>query len=232
MEHVLQDQKRSMMDIRVFSIIYLITAAIGTGDFIYRYTVGGQFTFGYFSNIPNVNPGQVQSAFAPYLYIFEILGAISAIVTLVSIFFLRSGFKTLFKHDKEFGTPVTGTTLIFAGLIIVVVGVFVLVALLLTMLPGLLQNPPVFSLSNIAAIGGVGIIVAIGAILLLVGLIMGILIGLHRLAVKFEDGMFEAAWILYIIAFFFSPIGLIAAYLSLEGTNHTMKRLDEAISQV
>lgn len=232
LEGILKDQRRGMLDVRVFSIIYIITAAIGTADFIYRYSAAGQVTYGYFSSVPSLTSAQFESTVLPYLYIFEILAAFSAIVTLVSMFFLRSGFKTLYSHDKEFSTPLTGITLIFVGLIIVAIGAFVLVALLLSMLPGLLQSPPTYSIGSITTLVGVGLIVVLGAILLFIGVILGLLIGFHRLAVKFDDGLFDAAWVLYIISFFFAPIGLVAAYLSYAASNRTVRRIDEASTKV
>ncbi len=231
-EHIINEKKRSMKEFRVFSIIYLITSAIGTGDFIYRYVFAGQFSYGIFSNVPSVNPGQVQSAITPLLYIFEIIAGVSAIITLVSIYFLRNGFKILAKEDRDFSTPVTGTTLIFVGLIMVIVALLIVVALLVTMLPGLLQPTPTFNLASLATLAGVGFLVVIGAIIFLAGIIMGMLIGLHRLAVVFDEGMFDAAWILYLISFFFSPIGLVAAYLSYAGTKKTERRLDASVSSV
>lgn len=232
LSELLKIQRSSLMDVRMFSIIYLIVSAIGTASFIYNELGFGRLTFGYFSNVPNITPGQVQSAIVPELYILEIFSVVSAIISLVAIYFLRSGYKRMYKYDRELSTPLTGTTLVFVGLLMVVIGVIVLIALLASVLPGLLQNPPVYNVGALAGLGFAGILVVLGAILLLIGVILAILLGLHKLGVKFDEGMFDAAWILYLISVFFQPIGLIASYLSFEASRRTIRRIDEAMGRL
>lgn len=226
----LNEKKGSMNDFRLFSILYLITSLVGTGNLIYRYVVMRQFTYGIFSGVPSFNSQQVQNIVTPMLYLAEIIAAISAIVTLISIIYLRRGFKTLSKRDNNFNTSVTGTTLIFAGLIMVVVALLVLVSLLVTALPGLLQPTPTFNTGSLAGIAGAGLLILAGGVVLIVGVIMGIILGLHKLSVKFDESMFEVSWILYLVSFFFSPLGIVAAYFSYAGTNRTSKRIDESLT--
>lgn len=227
LEQVIRDQRSSLMDIRAFSIVYLITSVIGTVSFVYDYVTTGSFSYGYFSSVPTITPGQEQNVMTSSLYPLVILSGLSAAVTLVSVYFLRSGYMKLRRYDYDFSSPITGTTMIFIGLIMLVIGIFALLSLIIAILPGLLQNPPVFSSTALAQLGLVGILVLIGAILLLIGVILGILLGLHRIAGKFDEGMFEVSWIIYIISVFFQPLGIIASILSFVGSNRTISRLDD-----
>lgn len=232
LDQLLRDQKSSITDIRAFSIVYFITSVIGTASFVYNYITTGKFSYGYFSSVPSINTAQAQAVLTSTLYPLEILAGLSAVITLVSIFFLRSGYGKLRRYDFDFSSPITGTTMIFVGLIMLVVGIIALLAFFIAIIPGLLQNPPVFSSTSIAQLGLVAIVVLIGGILFIIGVILSILLGLHRLAGKFDEGMFEGAWVMYLISLIFQPIGIIAAIMSYAGSNRTIKRLDESSEPV
>lgn len=230
LEEVLKTEKSAMNDMRVFSLIYLVTAVIGTVTFVYRYIGFNQFSYGFFSNVPNITPGQAISAVTPYMFVFEAISGISIIITLVSVFFLRGGLKKLKKLDEEFDSPHLGTTLFFVGLVLVAISTFALLLLLIGMIPDLSRSPPAIPFNILAILAPVAIVLVVGAIVLIVGVILAVILGLHRIAEKFDDSRFEAAWVLYIIGIFFAPVSLIAAYLSYDGASSSMKKIRKALS--
>ncbi|MEM0374636.1 MAG: DUF973 family protein, partial [Sulfolobales archaeon] len=114
-----QAEIEALRDIRSFSLLAIIaTLLIGIGSI--------SIFFGFlFIPAPRVGLSTGLAA----LSILIILVIIGAIIYLIALFRLRSGYSKLKNIHSEFGICYTGTTLILIGLILVIVGALLTIIL-------------------------------------------------------------------------------------------------------
>lgn len=221
----LREQKSALLYVRKYSLIYFITAIIGIISIAYSYIAYGGLDYGFLSGLSSATGASTSpSSVSPQLPYSIGLSALSFVISFVSLIYLRSGYRRLSRMDPDFGGPRTGTSLMFAGLVMIILSLLLLAGFILSSIgaSGILAILPELVIF--------AVLVIIGGIILLIGLIMAIIVGFHRLSIRYEETMFDIAWILYIVSAFFSPIGIIAAYLTLDGSNRTVRRIDEAIN--
>ncbi|MGC8562850.1 MAG: DUF973 family protein [Thermoplasmata archaeon] len=140
----------------------------------------------------------------------------ASVLMLVSFVYLRSGYGLLKKSSERFNSPYTGVNLFFAGLILIVVAV-------LLVLGGAMAN----SLGLILV--GAAIMIVAG-IMILVGEILGLILGSFRMRDYFNDSTFSTAGIMFIIGIFFALFSFIGAILVYLGTNSAIKRIQQPVS--
>jgi hypothetical protein len=212
-------QISGILFIRRFAIISIISGIIGIIT-----AVSG---FGFSSIIP-VSGGSVSTSVSAFInssefVYFLILIATITVVAMFSYYMLYRGFNALSKSSVRFASPRTGSLLLMAGFAMVILPA---VAIIL-MVPNLLSGISASSLSGpfLTKLLLVSSVLLLGVVLLLIGIIMGVIIGMHRLALAFNTGMFDAAMIMYLISFIFTPIILIAAVLVLAGCNESLRKI-------
>ncbi len=218
-------QISGILFIRRFAIISVISGIIGIAT-----TVSG---YGFSSIIP-VSGSSVSTSVSgfinsPEFAYFLLLIAAITVVAMISYYMLYRGFSVLSKSSTRFASPRTGSLLLMAGFALVILPA---VAIIL-MVPNLLSGISASSISGslLTKLLLASSVLLLGVVLLLIGIIMGIIMGMHRLASTFNTGMFDAAMILYLISFIFSPIILIAAVLVLAGCNESLRKLKNGSSQ-
>ncbi len=228
---VIDSEITALKDMRVYSIIVLVFAAFGTLSFALNIiNTGSIASGGLFSLFGLGLSGPISSTITTLFILLEVVIIVSLFFQIVSYIYLRSCFSKLRPADYNFSSPKTGTTLLIIGLTLAMVGLAVLLALIFPLIsanPGNIttQTPYVLAIFALA-----GFVVIIGGILTLIGYIMGVLIGTHRMATKFEEPMFDIGWILLLVSLFFSPLALASGILFLQGTITTRKRLMEVKS--
>ncbi|MFG1414668.1 MAG: DUF973 family protein [Thermoplasmataceae archaeon] len=141
----------------------------------------------------------------PALFIVALIGII---IGFVSILLYRAGFRDLREVDGQFGTPYTFTT-------VLLVGFAVLILALLLVLGG------VVALSLSLVLFG-AVLVIIAAILLLLGDIVGIILGLWRVGVRYNNTLIKVGAIFYIIPY----LDVLAPVLVFIGANSVEKKLE------
>lgn len=236
LEHISQEEHKSLKDLRVFSIVFLITSLISTGEFAYNVAstsiLGNPYGFGLTSIFTTIATPFSTTGLTTFFLIVEIFFVVILFVYCVSFIYLRASFSKLRKFDFSFSTPTTGTTLLIIGIILALIGFGLILAYIFPLLNSLSGTTPANPTAiptaalGFVILGGFG--AGIGALLLLIGYIIGVLLGLHRLALKFEDSYFDYGLVLIIVSLFFSPIGLIAAVLIFLGVKRSKQRLDNA----
>lgn len=224
---VIDEEISSLADMKVYSIIVLVFAVFDTISFVLNVIGYGSFVGGGIFSFLNLTGTNITtSTVNSLLFVIEIILIVSMFFEIVSFIYLRACFSKLMGHDMEFSTPKTGVTLLIVGLILVMIGASVIIAslapLLLSSQSGSIANDPglllIFGMSAILA--------AIGGILLFIGYIMGALIGLHRIATKFEESLFDIGWIFLIISLFFAPLALVSGIVFVQGTRVSVQRLE------
>ena len=228
---VIDSELIALKDMRVYSIIVLVFAIFGTLSFALNILNSGSIASGgLFAFLGLGVSGSLGTTITTIFIFLEVVIIASLFFQIVSYIYLRSCFSKLRPTDFNFSSPKTGTTLLIIGLVLAMVGIAVLLALVIPLIassPGSITTQTPFALAVFAL---AGFVVVIGGILTLIGYIMGVLLGTHRMATKFEEPMFDIGWILLIVSLFFSPLALAAGILFLQGANTTRRRLIEVKS--
>ncbi len=232
LEHIAQEEEKSLKDLRVFGIIFLITAIASTGEYIYNIVAttisGAGVGPGLTSLLSGVTSSLSLSSITTYLFVVEILAVIILFIEAISFVYLRSSFNKLRKFDYSFSTPSTGTTLLVIGIIMTIVGFGLILAFIFPLLGAATTSPSTFPLSILGAILLGAIVGGIGGLLLFIGFIIGVLLGLHRLSKKFEESYFDYALVLIIVSILFTPLFLLAAIFILLGIKRSGNRIKDA----
>jgi magnesium-transporting ATPase (P-type) len=187
------DEIAALEDIKSFSLLGIIaTLILGVGLF-------AVFFSGFTSVLSSPHVGLFAAIGTVILAIIVIV--IGAIIYLIALFKLRSGYMKIRNIDPSFGISYTGTTLILIGLILLIIG-----AILTLVIVGIF-------------------LVIIGAILLFIGEILALIVGAFKLNGRYNETLFLVAGILFIIGIFisiFTFIGMILFYIA---TNNVLNRL-------
>lgn len=239
-EFISQEDQRSLKDIRGFGIIFLITAIVAVSEFalssVNSSVPGSGLGFWLASILNGLSYTNLTTGLTTTLLILEAVSVLALFVECVSFIYLRSSFIKLKKFDYNFSTPLTGTTLLIVGIVMAIIGLGTVLAFIFPLL-NTIGNPNAtpsnFPVASLGAILFGGFFGGIGLLLLVIGYIMGVLLGLHRLATKFEESFFDYALVLVIISVLFSPAGLIAAILVLLGVGRSQQRIkDSALEEL
>lgn len=223
----------SMRDFRFFAIVVLIFGAIETSSFVLNILHFGPLSaVGILSLFSTLSAQNIQSSLTMAFLILEIISVATILVQTISIVYLRASFSKLAKGDYDFSSPKTGTALLIIGLILAMIGVAIILALIVPLISTLQQNSTAFPTGLLGGIAAAGFMSIIGGVLMLVGFIMGVFMGIHRLAVKFEEPLLDYGWILLLVSLFFSPLGIVSGILFVEGEIITRRRLKEVLSGV
>lgn len=233
-EHISQEEMKSLKNLHVFAIIFLITAVISALDFTINVLAttlyGASFNYGLTAVFSGLTTSFSSSNLTIFVLLFEAILVAILFVQCLSFIYLRSSFIKLREFDFNFSTPTTGTTLLIVGVILAIIGFGVLLAFLIPLLGSLGPTPSSQATLPLAALGAValgGFVGIIGGLLLVIGYIIGLLLGLHRLARKFEESYFDFALVMIIVALLFTPLELIAAILIIMGTRKSRQRIED-----
>jgi hypothetical protein len=198
--------------IRVAAILALVGSILGLVSSGLTNRLAGT------GSLPYVAPLGL-SAFRGNLGFFAALGALSAvglILTAIEFGYYRSGFATLRPVDSRFASTPSFALLALIGLILVVVWLLVLVGTVgVCAGTGSTVRGACFG----PIVGAAAVVVA-GAIAFIVGAI-GVLVGIWRLGVRYNDSLFKVAAVLFIFPF----LGLIAAILMIVATSSIEEKL-------
>jgi hypothetical protein len=148
-------------------------------------------------------------------------------IVLFAIFaMIRPGMRQLSEVDSGFRICYTGTTLLLVGLVIMVLGLIVLVAV-----PATAGFTP--EATGGAVIGGLTLfgVSFIGAIIAWIGNILTFVVGAFLLYSKYQDSLYMAAGILFIIDIAMFLVGF-SGILTLVGYILMYKALDNTINKL
>ncbi len=195
----------ALSKIRLFGLIGLIGSMIGIA-----FTIGTS-SLSYLSAILSPGTAAVTSAFGASIVLLVILVAVA--LQFISVIFGRAAFRSLAVVDGNFRMPLSLSFAMYIGLILLVVGFTLVIGELLTA-PG----TAALGAAEFAAIA-VGGLILIGAIVALIIGEVGLLVGVWRFGSRYNEGLFKAAAILYIIPFaaVVAPILVYIAAGSVEG---------------
>jgi hypothetical protein len=240
LEHIAHEEEKSLKDLKIFGIIFLVTAIVSISEYLYNLVsnpiLGAGLGTGLASFFTGFSSSLSLSNISIYLLVVEILAVVILFIEAVSFIYLRSSFTKLRKFDFSFSTPATGMTLLVVGIIMAIIGLGVILAFIFPLLGSLsttTTTPTTASLTALAAIVLGGLIGGIGGLLLLIGYIIGVLLGLHRLSTKFEESFFDYALVLIIVSLLFTPLLLVAAIFILMGIKRSNDRIkDTALEEL
>jgi len=146
------------------------------------------YLFSVYSFDALIEPAGIMGA----LIIFGLLMLVSLVISLYAIFGkIRPGIRQLSQIDSGFRICYTGTTLMIAGLLIVVSGLVVAAII------GAVEERPA-----IAALGGSMLafdVIIIGGIISLIGYILTFMLGAFRLHSRYQNSLYMAAGILFVV---------------------------------
>lgn len=212
-------QVAGILSIRVFAAISIISGIVGLVTTFSGYGISSIVPISGTSVPTSVSNFISSPSFA---YFIALIIAITA-VALISYYMLYRGFDRLSRSSNRFRSPRTGSLLLMAGFAMVIIPAIVIITLVPNLLSGVSTNSLPGSLITRLLIASS--ILLVGVVILLIGIIMGIIMGMHRLASVFNTGMFDAAMILYLISFIFTPVIIVAAILALAGCNEVLRKL-------
>ena len=184
-----------------FNLLSLSTMLGSQGSSYPGYTSGSSYPgFPNYTNASAVaSIASVQAIGAAMVYIIP--GMIAAIVgyvlSLIAVFLLRSGFKSISSSNRSYGIGTTGALLQLIGFFMFLVG-FIAFGALLFVSPG----------AAIAGSFGMLALVAVGGIISFIGAIMA-LVGFWRLGSANNSALIQVGAILYLIFPFLGAILLL-----------------------
>jgi len=161
-------------------------------------------------------------------YLVAAVGAVGVIFTMIELWLYRGAFRELSAHDSRFSTPSKLALLAFVGLVLLIVLAAAVFALVYqaTVCAGS-GNAITSACLNVGAfLGLIGLLVIVG-IATFVGYI-GVLIGIWRLGTRYNEGLFKAGAILYIIPF----LNFIGLVLILVGARSARRSIENARGQL
>jgi len=149
---------------------------------------------------------------------------VGVILSIISLLFLRSGFKELVRAGRDLKTGLTGASIYLVAFVLLMIGVAVLFTSLVQVLPSISSNAPPPSPYLAPLVGGV-LIVIIGAIAALVGVIM-VIIGLYKVGSIYQDGLIKVGAILIIIPY----LNIVAPFLLFFGLGNAIRKAETGFS--
>ncbi|MEM0155636.1 MAG: DUF973 family protein [Thermoplasmataceae archaeon] len=204
--------------IRIFAIISLIVGIVGIVETYTSLGISDIFTV-FQTQGSNAASQLIHSP--DFLY-YLIISGVSLVVSILEYYVLYLGYARLSRLSEMFRTPKTGSIFLVFGLILVIVSLLAI----LPMIPNIFTdlNNLTFTGSELTGLIIAAIVLLIGAIMLLVGVVLAVILGMHRISHQFNAGLFDAAMVLYILSFLFSPLSTVAAILALLGCNEIIER--------
>jgi hypothetical protein len=219
------DESSGLRKMMWFGILQL--AGQVTGWVAYAYFFGALFTTPFGLNLPpNPTPAQVSQALGPLFQAFTVLIPVGVAIQVAALTLLALAFRDLRKVDRaKFSTPSTLMILMVVGLIVAGAAAIPLVATIPTLIAQVPTgaNPsatPVFA-SLISTLIIVVAIIGIGALLLLVGLIGGQILGLWRAGERYDQTTLKLGAIFAIIPL----LSIVAPILVIVGAHEARGRL-------
>jgi hypothetical protein len=195
-------------------------------------TLGSGLLFLLFAAIINIAAALVRlhyivAANAVFLYIMAVGIVLFAIFAMI-----RPGMRQLSEVDNGFRICYTGTTLVLVGLVIMVLGIIVVVAVSAT--AGFLPEA-----TGGTVLGGLTLTLGmslIGAIIAWIGNILTFVVGAFMLYSKYQNSLYMAAGILFVIDIAMSLVGfpgiltLVSYILMYKALDNTINKLSTAAS--
>lgn len=166
------------------------------------------------SQVAITGAGSTGVTLSVFILVMGLLAA-SFVIQLVALFFGRSAFRSLASIDSNFHSPLSLSFALYIGFALFMVGL----GLVLGSLIGPLPKGTVLS-GNLVALALGGLLLFGGAIALLIGLV-GLLLGIWRFGSRYDEGLFKAAAILYIIP----VVDIVAPILIYLAANSVEKKL-------
>jgi hypothetical protein len=190
-------------------------------------TLGSGLLYLLFAAIINIAAALVRlhyivAANAVFLYIMAVGIALFAIFAMI-----RPGMRQLSEIDSRFRISYTGTTLLLVGHVILLLGLIVLVAVSAT--AGFLPK-----VTGDTVLGGLTLTLGmplISAIIAWIGNILTFVVGAFLLYSKYQNSLYMAAGILFVIDIAMSLVGF-SGILTLVGYILMYKALDNTINKL
>ena len=221
-----QAERSALNKIMWFGIVQLI--GLVAGWVVYFLAFGYVFSSAASLNLPqNPTPAQVGTALGPVFQEFTLVIPVSLAINLAGVLLLLIGFREFNRFDSSrFSVPskliyLLAIGVIFAGGAVV---------LLFNGLPNLIAQAPTTGTPNatfMSAVGGLLLFVGfafIGAIIALIGLIGGEILGLWRVGSRYNDTVIKLGAIFVIIPL----LNIVAPILILIGAAQVKGRLGAA----
>jgi hypothetical protein len=172
-------------------ILYLLVAVIA----------GIVAAFGFMAAVPHGSSAFAVVVGAEATLLILLLVAVG--IALYAIFGkIRPGMRQLSEVDNGFRICYTGTTLMLVGLVILVLGIIVVVA----MFAAAGSSPEAMRGAVIGGLTLFGVLV-IGAIIALIGNILTFVVGAFKLQSRYQNSLYMAAGILFVIGIAFLLVG-------------------------
>lgn len=190
----------ALKSVRLFSITALIGYIFTTISFVI--SISNAFM------ILSDFQGKRVAIISPMLILSITFSIVGFVVIILSLLFIREGYRQLMGDRVEFRSPYKGTVLYFYGLILALAGVVVIVS-------GIIYYP-------VLLLAG-AILVITGGVMSFIGIILALIVGVFRL-----DGMyggFAAAAVLFIFGLFFPVFSFVAAALIYNRTTRKIAEL-------
>jgi hypothetical protein len=171
-------------------------------------------------------PTNLLSLFRDLFSYIIVFMAIGLVIALASLLYLWGGLRSLSSIDKaNFSLPTTLMLIMIAGSLVVMVGVLPYFGLFLIQIS---QQPvPVFSLgavSTVALMLLLSVLILLGGLMALAGAIGGMVLGLWRVGVRYNETIIKIGAIFTIIPFlnYIAPILIIIGINSCIGKVHSL----------
>ncbi len=181
------------MEMRNVEISALRTLRSGFLYLLVAVIAGIVAAFGFMATVPHGASASAVIVGAEATLLILLLVAVS--IALYAIFGkIRPGMRQLSEVDSGFRICYTGTTLMFVGLVILVLGIIVVVA----MFAAAGSSPETMRGAVIGGLTLFGVLV-IGAIIALIGNILTFVVGAFKLQSRYQNSLYMAAGILFVI---------------------------------
>jgi hypothetical protein len=210
---------QGLRKLRTYSLISIISTIISLFlDVLFP------FTTPFPAVPPGSPPGTIVRVFERLMNVILPFLIVGAILSIISLLFLRSGFKELVRAGRDLKTGLTGASIYLVAFVLLMIGVAVLFTSLVQVLPSISSNAPPPSPYLAPLVGGV-LIVIIGAIAALVGVIM-VIIGLYKVGSIYQDGLIKVGAILIIIPY----LSIVAPFLLFFGLGNAIRKAETGFS--
>jgi len=152
-----------------------------------------------------------------------LFGSLGVAFTLVELWLYRRAFQTLAPFDYNFSTPASLALAAAIGIVLISLAAAGLVALFVQAFNCAAGGPLTTACLNVGGILGLAVVVLIAAIVALIGYI-GVLIGIWRLGVRFNEGMFKIGAVLLL----FPVVGVVGSLLIFLGARAALASVGSA----
>ena len=193
-----RDEMTALHDVKNFSILAIVGFLLG----MVGLALGVSYLLTALSR--GISSPQPLTSSLSATYSILPISVPAIILQIVSLVFLRSGYRHLKSTSGRFDSPYTGINLYFTALILIFLGIVLIIGAAL-------------NTSLILVFGGV-LMILVGGIMGLVGEILGLAIGAFRLRDHFNKSAFGTAGIMYLVGIFIPLFSFVGAILVYRGT--------------